>query len=153
MSLPENVLKKWREQIGEDKKRILGASHSPQITITKREVERLLLQMKPESLKEDYARREAIAHMLRARSEYDPSVQEYMREHDVTKEDLEKWAEYWGEKRTDPEEVRLPPPPPPEAEPRVVELLRTLPPEFRIDKVERVGIIRPRLRVTISTRA
>jgi|GEM_PF-3313783 len=149
MSLSEEMLKKWREQIDEDKKRILGDSHSPQIPIAKKEVDRLLLQMKPESLKEDYARREAIAHMLRARSEYDPSVQEYMREHNITKEDLEKWAEYWGKKRADPEEVREVPP---EAEPRVVELLRTLPPEFRIERVQRVGVIRPRLRVTVSTR-
>lgn len=149
MSLSEEMLKKWREQIDEDKKRILGASHSPQIPIAKKEVDRLLLRMKPESLKEDYARREAIAHMLRARSEYDPSVQEYMREHNITKEDLEKWAEYWGKKRADPEEVREVPP---EAEPRVVELLRTLPPEFIIERVQRVGVIRPRLRVTVSTR-
>jgi polyhydroxyalkanoate synthesis regulator phasin len=61
-------------------------------------VSSLLLNMKPESEREEYAQKLAIAQMLRARSEYDPSIQEYMKEHSYTKETLEQWIKYWREK-------------------------------------------------------
>ncbi|MCP8317374.1 MAG: hypothetical protein H3Z52_06155 [archaeon] len=65
---------------------------------TKGYINRLLLKMKPETKREEYAKKAAIASMLRARSEYDPQVQEYMREHNIMKETLEQWIRHWENK-------------------------------------------------------
>ncbi|MCP8309282.1 MAG: hypothetical protein H3Z54_11425 [archaeon] len=67
-------------------------------TQERRTVTKLLLQMKPESKKEEYAKKAAIASMFLARSTYDSQIQMYMQEHHITKEDLKARVEYWENK-------------------------------------------------------